>query len=649
MEFKLISRQTHLNEPVYDLSVLELAEDYDVISFDGENTGLDVFTLKPILLGFSVGGGLDENKKVMDADYSFIIDLLTYGIDEVREALAPLVKKKWIIHNAVYDYMVMQHHFGIKLPDVHCTMVCSQVLYNGSDAWGHNYKEVVYRHFDMIVNKEDVQAFVNRDLSRPIEEFELKYLKNDLRYLKPLYQRQLQLGAPDKKNLLKCFELENKFIKVMAHMMVNGIAINGNKWIENYELYNEQAEELRIKIKDKAIELYESFGIHQPVKSKRKYAKNQVSLFSDAEMTPVKYALRDFNANSPLQIAMVLKNVGVVTDGTGEDELRKLLYDITDERVRDFINILLDLRGYEKLVSTYGLNFLNENLNPVTFKMHTNYSQAFTDTGRLSSSKPNLQNIPKRKEIRDCFVPDDAELYELASLDMSGQELRIAGSRSQDSLILANFNKGLDFHSILAQDSYRIIKNDPNFIVSKEVNEDLRDLHKQVIFGYIFGATHYRVADVLNIPVAVAKLVLEQLERNVPELSAYQNEMKKKVYRDGFVVDGSMYNRMQTFLAARKKPLSRHSIEKKGVNFPIQATAASMTKEAGIEILNYIEENNLDCQIKLQIHDEYLIQIPKGRKDLAEKFKEIMEEVGNKYLVGLKMESSMKIGNRWLK
>lgn len=648
--FKFISRQTELDEKVYDLSVLDELLDAEYIAFDFETTGLDQFTLKPILLGLETGTSFNKDGTInSENSNSYIIDFLTYSIEEVKEYLLKLQRKFWIAHNLVYDYMILQHQFGIKLKRMHCTMLSSQVLYNGSDAIEHNYKAVVMRHFTRVVSKEDVQSFINRDLNLPITRAELTYLKNDLIFLYPLYLKHLDLGGPLKKNLLECFKLENNFIRVMAHMMLNGIAIDGNKWIENNESYRQKVEEYFEKVKNKAVELCTEFNIYGVVPSKKKYVKNQISLFATSEMTSIKHSLKNFNPRSPIQILKLLTDLKIKIESTGIEELQKALYVIEDTRIRDFINELLELRKYEKLVSTYGLKFLNDNINPVTFKIHSQYMQCMTDTGRLSSSKVNVQNIPGLPEIRACFISDDVEIYNLVSLDMANQELRLAASRSQDKTLIKGFNEDLDFHSILAQGSHRIITGDKNFIVSKKENKHLRESHKPVLFGYLYGGGAKRIAEILNIPVPIAKKVYDQLKETLKELTEYQNQIRKKVMQDKYITDGTKFNRRQSFTIWRKKPLEQHQIEKKGINFPIQSGSAAMMKEAGIVILDYIEQTNEDCQIKLQCHDEWLIQFPNNKEYLAEKFRQIMEEVGTSYLDGIRMESSKSIATHWKK
>ena len=647
--FKFISRQTELDEKVYSLEVLNELLDAEYIAFDFETTGLDIFTLSPILLGLETGSSYDiVNKKVIPGN-SYVIDFLTYDIEEVYNALQPLLSKLWIGHNIVYDYQVFEYHFNIKLKNMHCTMLGSQILYNGSDDIKHSYAAVVNRHFDTVISKDDVQSFINRDLTLPITRAELEYLKNDLVWLKPLYDRQMNLGSPEKKNLWECFKLENNFIRVMSHMMLNGVAIDGNKWMQNTQNNQNKVEELYESLKEKTKKLCIEFEIYNLVKSKKKVVANQVGLFADKETVSVSKMIEVFNPRSSDQILRFLTRLGVKIESTGEEVLLQALYKIEDERIKDFINELIELRGYEKLVSTYGMTFINKNLHPKTMKIHTHYFQCNTDTHRLSSSKPNLQNIPATTEMRSPFVPDDVEKYDFVSLDMSGQELRLAASNSQDQLILKSFNEGLDLHSVLAQTTHRIIKKDPTFVVSKKVNEDLRTEHKPVLFGFIYGAGAKRISDILNIPMNVAQEVHRALSKVMPELSAYMNIIKKQAVADKFIVDGTKLNRRQSFTIWRTKPLLQHSIEKKAINFPIQSVGSSMIKEAGIKMLDKIEEEKLDCAIKLQCHDEYVIQIPKGDAKVAEEFRNIMEEVGSSYLKGVRMESSMSIAPYWQK
>lgn len=620
----------------YDKLIFNIEDvDYDTVEIDFETTGLDIRTLIPILLGIKYG------------DDEIIINLLK--IKDISKLLGIFVDKLWIAHNAKFEYSILKYHYKFELEKIWCTQVCSQILTNGTDL-KNSYDVCLERSFNIKLDKSVRNSFINRNLDLPITEAEKQYLIQDIRHLKRLKERQQHLGNS---NLLSyCFDLENKFIPVLAEMEMEGIKINTDKWNENTENYKKEAVNQVQLAKEELLKLDNDFPnlLKEKFlsnKNKEDKEKNQLALFDKFEFTNKQLIIDGFNIGSSTQVKEIFKRCYLNLESTDEPSLNSFILNNRNHKLVPFVEYLLGTREYLKLVGTYGSSFLRY-INPVTNKIHTNYMQAFTDTGRLSSNDPNLQNIPARAEIRACFIPDNNE-YIFVDVDLSGQELRLAASHSQDKVLLASFNEGLDLHSYLAQDTYRIINNNPNFIVSKQENVDLRNLHKTVLFGYLYGAGVKRIADVLNIPIDISKKVYAKLKENLSDLTKYQNRLRQSVVKNKEIRCGSYINRIRYFNFHKEINLEDYEIEKQGINFPIQSTGASMLKEAGIKIREYSKQHNNEVIIKLQVHDEYLIQIPKDKMFHAENIKTIMEEVGSTYLKGLKMESEMKIATFWAK
>lgn len=609
---------------------------YDTVEIDFETTGLDIRNLVPILLGIKYGE--DE----------IIIDLLK--VKDISRLLNLFKDKLWIAHNAKFEYSILKYHYKFELEKIWCTQVCSQILTNGTDL-KNGYDVCLERSFNIKLDKSVRNSFINRDLSLPITEEEKQYLLQDIRHLKRLKERQEYLG--EKNGLLNCFDLENRFIPILAEMEMEGIKINVDKWNENTANYKKEVVNQVKLAKEELLKLDNDFPNllkekFLPNKKKELKEKNQLALFDKFEFTNKQLIIDRFNIGSSTQIKEIFKRCYLYLESTDEPSLNSFVLNNRNHKLVPFVKYLLGTREYLKLVSTYGTAFLN-NINSVTGKVHTNYMQVFTDTGRLSSNNPNMQNIPARAEIRSCFIPD-SEYYTFVDVDMSGQELRLASSHSQDKILLKSFNEGLDLHSYLAQDTYRIINDNSDFIVSKKENGDLRNLHKTVLFGLLYGAGVKRIADVLNISIETSKKVYAKLKDNLKDLMIYQNRLKTSVVREKQIRCGSYINRIRYFNFHTEINLEDYEIEKQGINFPIQSTGASMLKEATIEVYTYLKGNNhIDCTIKLSVHDELVIQIPKTKLYLADEIKRIMEEVGSKYLINLKMESEMKVANYWPK
>lgn len=635
-DYVFISKQSSFVNEVYGLEKLRELEDAEIIPFDFETTGLDVFTLRPILLGLH-GNGI-----------SYVINLLTFTEKEIKQALTPLLDKLWVAHNVKYDLKILLYHYGVRPENVWCTQLASQVLYNGT-SFAHTLAACLERHFNVFLDKTVRNLFIDRDLTKEITLAEIEYLTGDLKYLVPLMERQKDVAKLLEQQ--NCIDLENRYVYVLAKLELNGVTIDKERWMANTIKYQEKLDIIEKELRNELTLLNQKTGCLKEPKIKKAQPKNQIAMFDMGAMVNTNVVAQRFNFGSSSQVKDALVKAGAKIDSTEEGSLNAFTNQYPEHVAIPFIKKLLEHREMAKLISTYGQTFLDK-LNPVTGKMHTNYNQCFAVTGRLSSSGPNLQNIPASEEIRACFIPDSQE-YDFVTCDMSGQEIRIAASYSQDAMLLASLNEGLDLHSTLAQDSFRIIKHDPELVVSQEVNSSYRKKHKPILFGYIYGAGAKRIADVLNIDMVHAAQVFAKLKLNLKTLDVYLERVKAKVLREEKVYDQSKYNRIKHYNWHVTKPTEQHNMEKEGVNFAIQATGASMMKEAGIEIQEWFDElwlnERIDCRIKLQVHDEYVFQIPKGRTDIANRLKAIMEEVGDRFLTGCKMESSMEICDHWKK
>ena len=644
---KLLSKQKRIKNvsnytsyPIEELRELIDSKPKE-IGFDFETTGLNLKTLDPVLLGITNG------------TTKYIIDFTSYSIDEVYPYLLELKEPLWIAHNAKFDIGVLKVQFDLPIEDYKywCTMVASQIRYNGAEI-SHSYADCVERHFKVELSKDLRLGFVDRDMDIPIKDQEIDYLNNDLEFLIPLKKRQVEL-LNSKKMLSLLEEIENPFLQPLVEMEIEGIRLDTHKWQLLAAKNTREKDEIKLELKQVLAEVQETTSLHSVVTNKARVRKSggTLELFKPEEGYSGKAIVEKINPSSSVQIKRILELLKVNLESTEQGAVERMLLELDEENYkvpRSILTTLLKLRKKEKLVSTYGLNFLN-NIDYDDFKIRTEYTQAFTDTGRLSSRSPNLQNIPSTKEFRECFVPDSTD-YKLVTYDFSQQELRIATAYSEDQLLLANFQKGLDLHSFLAQKSFRLIRKDEELIVSKEVNEDLRDMHKPVLFGYIYGATGSRVGQVLNVTRSTGTQIIRLLSKEMPRLSRYQKVIKQKAVDDGIVFDGSRFNRIKQFRVWRVKKLSDHQIEKQGANFPIQGTAASMTKEAIVKIYHYLKDNNVNGCIKLQVHDEIVLQLHKDELHHAPIIKNIMEEVGTSYLRGiLQMKASMNISDCWQK
>lgn len=640
---KFITTQTDLDLPTYGLEVLDEIANAPIKGFDYETTGLDPYTLEP--LGLAIWG----------YGQKYVIDLRTFDPADVGDAINKIKGGKWVAHNAVFDMTIMKYHHFVDIDemDFWCSMVASQVLYNGSEL-DANLADLVAFHFHEVMSKEVRKSFINRPKGIKLSLEDIQYMERDIHFLPMLYEKQATL-LKNKDMLDLMLEIENPLMPVLSNMWLAGVNLDQKKWIENANKYEEDCNktigEARYIVQLIAEQYDLTPMLDTKAKREAKAAAKQGSLFDMHSLTSAITVAKKFNPASNEQIKFIIRTLGVNIPDSNAETLEKQLLVLEDGLARDFINVITKLRVKQKLVSTYGRGFLKY-INPMTDRIHTNLTQAFTDTGRLSSRKPNLQNIPAEEEIRSCFIPDSNEYY-IVTIDFTGQELCIAAAYSEDEILLKSIKEGMDLHSYLAQGSFRLILNDPEYVVSKKVNVDKRNDHKPCLFGHIYGAEASRQAAILNITKKKGQMVTNWLNQAMPGLAKYQNKIKSAVVRDRRVFDGTRYNRRKLFNWRTTKSTRDDEMERQGCNFPIQATGATMSKEAMIKCHRYILANQLHIKgtcIKLAVHDELVFQVHKSHLDHAYQFQRIMDEVGTSYLRGkVEMKSSINIAECWQK
>ena len=280
--------------------------------------------------------------------------------------------------------------------------------------------------------------------------------------------------------------------------------------------------------------------------------------------------------------------------------------------------LVLDWRQLAKLKSTYA-DALVEQINARTGRVHTSFAMAATSTGRLSSSDPNLQNIPIRTEegrkIRTAFVAEEGR--ELISLDYSQIELRLLAHVADIDVLREAFRKGLDIHAMTASEVFGV----PVKGMSKEV----RNRAKAINFGIIYGISAFGLARQLSIPQGEARAYIDAYFKRYPGIRAYMDATKKYARDHGFVTT-LFGRRCHVPGIASKNPAQRSFSERAAINAPIQGGAADIIKRAMIRIPDALDRAGLSAQMLLQVHDELLFEVePKERDRTIEVVRDVME------------------------
>lgn len=355
------------------------------------------------------------------------------------------------------------------------------------------------------------------------------------------------------------------------------------------------------------------------------------------------HAGADFNIASPKQLGEILfdrlkiddkpKKTATKQYQTGEDVLQKLVHK------HPIVQLVLDFRGLTKLKSTY-VDTLPLLVNPVTGRIHTSYNQAVAATGRLSSTNPNLQNIPIRtergREIRKAFVPRNEE-YTLLSADYSQIELRIIASISNDEAMKDAFRKGLDIHTATAANIYNVPLD--------QVDRDMRRNAKSVNFGIVYGISAFGLSENLGIPRKEAAEIIDQYFATFPGIKKYMDSTMVSAREKGYV---------ETLMGRRRiirdinsaNGVMRGFAERNAINAPIQGSAADMIKIAMINIHNEFRKQALKSKMTMQVHDELVFDVYKPE---TEQVKQIVGDLMRTALpLEIPVEVEMNTGDNWL-
>lgn len=350
----------------------------------------------------------------------------------------------------------------------------------------------------------------------------------------------------------------------------------------------------------------------------------------------------EFNIASPKQVGEVLFGEMKIVEKPKKTKTGQY---VTSEEVLQqlrskapIVDHILEHRGLKKLLGTY-VDALPKLINPRTGHIHTTFNQAVTATGRLSSSNPNLQNIPVRgedgKEIRKCFIPEPGQLF--FSADYSQIELRVMAHLSGDENMVEAFREGYDIHAATAA---RIYKEDIN-----SVSRDQRTKAKRANFGIIYGITVFGLAERLDISRDEAKQLIEGYFNTFPGVHAYMEKAKETAREHGYA---------ETFFHRRRylpditsgNATVRNFAERNAINAPIQGSAADIIKIAMVRIYERFKREGIRSKMILQVHDELNFSVLPEEKERVEKI--VIEEMQNAYPLHVPLVADSGWGENWL-
>ena len=529
----------------------------------------------------------------------------TLEVELVRQKLGPVLADTRIIkvgQNIKYDVIVLAQA-GFKLAgDIFDTMVAAHVL----DSTRHSYKmDVLAEDFlgytcipiEDLIGKGRNQITINQV---PVETT-CPYAAEDaditLRLADVLGEKLDQTGLDE-----LFADLEMPLLPVLADMEMRGIIVDRQALKKMGVVLSKQADKLRAKILDLA-------GV-------------------------------DFNPDSPKQLAGVLfeqmglpiikkKKTGPSTDSSVLEELACQ---------HELPGVVLSYRKLTKLLTTY-VTALEKCINPKTKRVHTSFRQGGTSTGRLSSSDPNLQNIPIRseagKQIRSAFVAADG--CTLLSADYSQVELRVLAHMSGDETLAEAFAADQDIHRLVASEIFGVGLD--------EVTSDQRGRAKTVNFGIIYGQTAFGLARTLRIGRNEAAEFIKAYKQRFPKIDEFLAECIESAKADGYV-ETIMGRRREITDISSPNQMRRSQAERLAINSCVQGSAADIIKRAMINIHNRIAEENRPSQMLLQIHDELVFEIPESA--LADEQEMIVYEMCNPVQLDVPLKVDVGIGTNWM-
>ena len=577
--------------------IIDLFLTNDFLSLDTETTGTDPISAKLVGLSFSIR----ENQA-----FYVPIPQNDEEAQKIVNEFKPIYENENILkigQNIKYDLLVLQN-YGVELKGkIFDTMIAHYLLqpelHHGMDYMAEVYLNYQTIHIEELIGKGKNQKNMADLPPTAVYEYACEDADVTLK-LKNILEPQLKENDCDR----LFWEIEMPLMPVLAYMERNGVCIDREGLKETSRLYTEEMNRIEQ-------EIHELAGT-------------------------------DFNIASPKQVGEVLFDRLKIVDKPKKTKTGQY---VTSEEVLESLRTkhpvvekILEHRGLKKLLGTY-IDALPKLVNPETGHIHTSFNQTITTTGRLSSSNPNLQNIPVRneygKEIRKAFIPEEGCLF--FSADYSQIELRIMAHLSGDEHMIEAFRNGYDIHAATAA---KIFKKS-----LEEVTKEERSKAKTANFGIIYGITAFGLAERMGVSRTEAKELIEGYFQTYPKVKEYMNRSIEMAREKGYTE--TVYHRK-----CHLRDINSHNAvvrgyaERNAINSPIQGSAADIIKIAMIRIYHRFREEQLRSKMILQVHDELNFSVYPEEKEKVQQI--VIEEMEHAYSMQVPLEADYGWGKNWL-
>lgn len=580
------------------MRVVDAVKKRQTVCFDTETTGTNAIAAELVGVSLSVDEG-EAFYIPMPSDRETVIRRL--------EFLRPVLEDENIVkvgQNIKYDITILAN-YGVEVRGaLFDTMIAHYILqpelFHGMDYLAEVYLNYNTIKIEELIGEKGKHQKNMRDLApQNICDYACEDADITLR-LKNILEKELK-----KEGLEKLFyEIEMPLVPVLAYMERNGARIDSASLAETSTMFTKRLHEIEEDIYNLAGE--------------------------------------SFNIASPRQVGDILFGKLKIVDKPKKTKTGQF---VTSEEVlaqvqnrHPIVKKILQHRGLKKLLSTY-IDALPTLVNPATGKIHTSYNQTVTATGRLSSSNPNLQNIPIRdedgKEVRKAFVPEQGCLF--LSADYSQIELRIMAHLSGDKNMIEDFCSGHDIHAATAAKIYKK--------PIEEVTKEERRKAKVANFGIIYGISVFGLAERMNVDRREAKELIENYFATYSGVKEYIEQCKEEAKKNGYVE--TIFNRKR-FLPDinSRNAVVRGYAERNAVNAPIQGSAADIIKVAMINIYRRMRELNLQSTMILQVHDELNFSVLPEEKEIIQSL--VLEEMQRAFTMSVPLVADHGWGNNWL-
>ena len=591
-EYKLVDNETEAKE------LADFLLTNEIFSLDTETTSIEALEAKLVGLSFST-----EDFRA----WYVPVSRETEKAKKILEIFRPVYENPKILkvgQNLKYDLTVLAN-YGIHLSGPLFDTMLAHYLIQPELRHNMDYLAEIYLNYKTIHIEELIgpkgRGQKNMGDLEPKDIY--KYACEDadvtLRLMKPLSE-ELR-----KNSLEEVFQnIEMPLMPVLARMERNGVVLDT-------ETLKEVENDFTARLQTLEKDIYELAG-------------------------------HEFTINSPRQVGEVL--FGELKLSEKVKKTKSGQYSTSEEVLRDLhskhpiVQKILDYRGLKKLLSTY-VEALPKLINPATGHIHTSFNQAVTATGRLSSSNPNLQNIPVRgedgREIRKAFIPEAGEIF--FSADYSQIELRIMAHLSGDEHMIEAFNAGHDVHAATAA---RIFHKD-----IKDISKDERRKAKTANFGIIYGISAFGLAERMDVSRTEAKELIDSYFEMYPKIKDYISKAVDTAREKGYIETEFGRRRYLPDINSRNAVVRGYA-ERNAVNAPIQGTAADIIKIAMIRVQQRLDAEGCKARMMLQVHDELNFSVPTDEFDKVKRI--VIEEMQGAYKMSVPLEADCGEGKNWL-